>query len=111
MASTGLFIRVGLFVVVLATFKVISGRAPTCASGHSWRLYGVVPLGNYVASTMTRYPTQTSSQYYPNNAKHLAISHWLDSTMDSNTQSPTCVTSALRIRPARPVDLSGSCCR
>ena len=52
-----------LLFYVLASFKVISGRIPTCDSAHSWRLYSAASLGHQVAGTMTFYITQS---HYPN---------------------------------------------
>ena len=52
----------------------------TCDRVHSWQLYGAAPLGDQVAHTITRCPTQshypdpgaTQSLPYSNNAKRLA---------------------------------------
>ena len=38
---------------ILATYKVISERIPTCDSAHSWRLYSATPLGVQTARSMT----------------------------------------------------------
>ena len=35
-----------LLFYILETFKVISGRVPTCDRVHSWRFYSAAPLGN-----------------------------------------------------------------
>ena len=47
---------------VLATYKVKSGRVPTCNCAHSWRLYSAVSLGHQTAGTMACYPIQS---HYP----------------------------------------------
>ena len=47
---------------ILATSKVISGRAPTCDSANSWGLYNRGPLRDEATRTMTGYPTQS---HYP----------------------------------------------
>ena len=43
----------------LVTSKVILGWVMSCDSVHSWRLYTAASLDYMVASTMTRYPTQS----------------------------------------------------
>ena len=69
-----------LFLYVLATSKVISGRVPTCGSMCSWHLYSAAPLGDQASSKMAWYPTPVTlslgwanqSLPYPNNAECLA---------------------------------------
>ena len=84
-----------LFWYVLATFKVISGRVPTCDSTHSWQHYNAASLVYLTTRTRTWYPTQS---LYPNTEltshcpipimlsarlgsdKNKFLSHWFDST-------------------------------
>ena len=42
-----------LLFYILATYKVISGRLPTCDSAHSWWVCSGAPLENQAVSTMT----------------------------------------------------------
>ena len=59
---------------VLATSKVISGRAPTCDSVHSWQLYSALPTERPAYQhhdlISLRHIILTLSQ--PDNAEHLA---------------------------------------
>ena len=48
-----------LLFYVLATYKVISWRVPTCNSVHSWWLYSAVPLRTQAVSTMIWYPIES----------------------------------------------------
>ena len=63
-----------LMFCTLATYKIMSGPAPTCDSAHSWWLYSAAPLGNQFTSTMTWYPWHWAKQSlpYPNKASRLA---------------------------------------
>ena len=62
-----------LKLYVLAPFVAISGRASSCDSAHSWRLY------SQAAGTMTWYPTQS---HYP----------------DTELTSPCCILLVLHAR-------------
>ena len=44
---------------ILGTSKVISGWVATCDSGHAWRLYITIPLGNQAVTIMSKYLTQS----------------------------------------------------